>query len=146
MAEFENLDRDVRRRLEERGINVEQSYALFQAEIRVHPPPLLLAHLRIDDFSKWPKQQDRSIDDKQRRRKGGRAASASEETIADLYREYKTGKSVPELATRWEELGYKNEKSCMDAIYSLFHTRGMTLRSKQDSARLRVKKDDNAEH
>ncbi len=42
---FRKLDPKVRRRLEERGIDIERNFELFQAEIRVMPPPRLLADL-----------------------------------------------------------------------------------------------------
>lgn len=59
MTAFPHLDPDDRRRLEERGIDVDRSLEALIAEVRVAPPPKLLRDLGLA-----PVITDREIDKK----------------------------------------------------------------------------------
>jgi hypothetical protein len=131
-----NLEPEVRRRLEERGIDIERSYDAFQAEIRVHPPPLLMAHLSIEDFSKTPMRQVR--DNYSDGKDAKRSPPCSEWRVIELYEEYEKGASLVMLADKyWQELSYKNARSAVTAIHHLFVNRGFYVRTKSEAAKLR---------
>lgn len=66
---FSGLDRETRRRLEERGIDIDKSLRLLLAEVRVSPPPMLL-----HDLGLLPVLSERDINKEAWSSRWGRAA------------------------------------------------------------------------
>jgi hypothetical protein len=151
--EFEHLDPDVRRRLQERGIDIEHSYGSFQAEIRVSPPPLLLDHLkgreggplrqcvnnREHKVSRKVMMEADALRIKRaqvpwRLKKKGKQAKISDEELREVYAQYQNGASMREIAVaNWEHWGYASPNAARNSIRKLFKCRNLPVRTISES-------------
>jgi hypothetical protein len=151
--EFEHLDPDVRRRLLERGIDIEHSYGSFQAEIRVSPPPLLLDHLKGREggpLRQCVNNREHKVSRKVMMeadalrmnraqvpwllKKKGKQAKVSDEELHEVYEQYQSGASMREIAAAsWERWGYASENAARNSIRKLFKCRHLPVRSISES-------------